>query len=269
MAGGAPLRSSLVGEVFLVPYASAAITTSLFACRGGKVAVVFCGSRASRPVDQRDCYSLFPSLLSDELANGPGTGTTKCDIRRLSHAFATCRLTTRFRSPNLALKAKFGSCREEQKLFPSGAAAIKETKNGALWLAVALVMLSTPARSQEQKHATSGPAGNTKPCLIVKHKGTVGRRLLWTALIGVPIAPGAKYDHVDAINFPEAKPAYKGKDLQKFQAEGVRVLILEKNYKPEALDSARNACREPDAQPAQSKQDSKPPEQKQVTKPPA
>jgi hypothetical protein len=105
--------------------------------------------------------------------------------------------------------------------------------------------------------------------LIVKHKGTVGRRLLWTALIGVPIAPGAKYGHVDAMNFQEAKPAYKGKDLQKFQGEGVRVLILEKNYKPEVLDSARKACREPEAQPPQPKQDSKPPEQKQETKPPA
>lgn len=40
-----------------------------------------------------------------------------------------------------------------------------------------------------------------------------------------------KYDHVDAINFQKAKPAYKGKELQGFQAEGVRVIILEKNYK--------------------------------------
>ena len=139
----------------------------------------------------------------------------------------------------------------------------------ALWLAIALVMFCTPAQSQEQKQTTPGAAGNSKGCLIVKHKGTVGRRLLWTALIGVPIAPGSKYDHVDAINFQEAKPAYKGKDLQKFQAEGVRVQVLEKNYKPEALDSARNACREPEGQAPQAKQESKLPEQKQESKPPA
>ena len=117
----------------------------------------------------------------------------------------------------------------------------------ALWLAIALALVCTPALGQEQKELPSGHSGKGKACLIVKHKGTVGRRLLWTALIGVPIAPGSKYDHVDAINFPEARPAYKGKDLQKFQSEGVRVQILEKNYKLEALDSARKACREPEA----------------------
>jgi hypothetical protein len=103
----------------------------------------------------------------------------------------------------------------------------------------------------------------------VKHKGTVGRRLLFTALIGVPIAPGTKYDHVDAINFQKAKPAYKGKELQGFQAEGVRVMILEKNYTQENLDSARKSCREPEGAPTQPKQETKPPEQKQEAKPAA
>ena len=138
-----------------------------------------------------------------------------------------------------------------------------------LWFTLALVVASTPAQSQEQKPATSEPVSNAKSCLIVKHKGTVGRRLLFTALIGVPIAPGTKYDHVDAINFQRAKPAYKGKELQGFQAEGVRVMILEKNYTQENLDSARTSCREPEGQPMQPKQETKPPEQKQETKPPA
>jgi hypothetical protein len=138
-----------------------------------------------------------------------------------------------------------------------------------LGFTVALLVFSIPVGSQEQKQATSGPVGNAKPCLIVKHKGTVGRRLLWTALIGVPIAPGAKYDHVDAINFQKAKPAYKGKELQGFQAEGVRVIILEKNYKQENLDSARQTCREPEVAPTQFKPEPKPPEQKQEAKPPA
>ena len=138
-----------------------------------------------------------------------------------------------------------------------------------LWLSLALLVLSIPAESQEQKPATSEPASNAKSCLIVKHKGTVGRRLLFTALIGVPIAPGTKYDHVDAINFERAKPAYKGKELQGFQAEGVRVMILEKNYTQENLDSARKSCREPEGLPTQSKQETRPPEQKQEAKPPA
>ena len=138
-----------------------------------------------------------------------------------------------------------------------------------LWFTLALLASSIPAHSQEQKQAAPEPAGNAKPCLVVKHKGTVGRRLLWTALIGVPIAPGAKYDHVDAINFQQAKPAYKGKELQQFQAQGVRVMILEKNYKQENLDSARKACTEPESSPAQSKQEPKPPEQKQEAKTPA
>ena len=139
----------------------------------------------------------------------------------------------------------------------------------SLWFTLALLAASMPAQSQEQKPATAEPAGNAKSCLIVKHKGTVGRRLLWTALIGVPIAPGAKYDHVDAINFQNAKPAYKGKDLQGFQAQGVRVMILEKNYTQENLDSARKSCREPEGPLTQPKQETKPPEQKQETKPPA
>jgi hypothetical protein len=121
----------------------------------------------------------------------------------------------------------------------------------SLWFVFALVVLPASAQGQEQKDSKPGPGDASKPCLIVKHKGTVGRRLLWTALIGVPIAPGSKYDHVDAINFQKAQPTYKGKELQKFQADGTRVMILEKNYTQQSLDSARSACRETDAQPKQ------------------
>jgi hypothetical protein len=134
-----------------------------------------------------------------------------------------------------------------------------------LWFTWAVLVLYIPAQSQEQKQGAPEPAGNAKSCLIVKHKGTVGRRLLWTALIGVPIAPGAKY--VDAIGFQNAKPAYKGKDLQRFQAQGVRVMILEKNYTQESLDSARKSCREPSAPAMQ--QEPKAFEQKQEAKSPA
>jgi hypothetical protein len=135
-----------------------------------------------------------------------------------------------------------------------------------LWFTLAACLLCIAAESQEAKQAASEPVGSAKSCLIVKHKGTVGRRLLWTALIGVPIAPGAKYDHVDAINFQNAKPAYKGKDLQGFQAQGVRVMILEKNYTQENLDSARKSCREPSAPAMQQEPKT---EAKQAAKAPA
>jgi hypothetical protein len=72
---------------------------------------------------------------------------------------------------------------------------------------------------------------------------------------------------VDEINFQNAKPTYKGKELQQFQANGVHVIVLEKNYKQENLDAARRSCREAEPQPAQPKQESKPPE-KPETKPP-
>jgi hypothetical protein len=138
----------------------------------------------------------------------------------------------------------------------------------SLWFAVTL-LAAMPAQSQEQKPPTSEPGSSAKSCLIVKHKGTVGRRLLWTALIGVPIAPDAKYDHVDAIDFANARPAYKGKDLQGFQAQGGRVMILKKNYTQENLDSARRSCREPEAPPTQPTQGPKSPERKQGAKPSA
>ena len=81
-----------------------------------------------------------------------------------------------------------------------------------------------------------------KPCLIVKHKGTVGRRLMWTALVGVPIAPGAKYDLVDSVNMNSPKMNYKSKDLETLQSVGVRVIVLENKHTAEDVDSARRSC---------------------------
>lgn len=86
------------------------------------------------------------------------------------------------------------------------------------------------------------------PCMIVKHKGTVGRRLIFTALIGVPIAPGAKYDLVDSVSYHAEKVAFKGKELQKLQAEGVRVIVLDKKYTSDDVEAARKSCREPATQ---------------------
>ncbi len=131
-------------------------------------------------------------------------------------------------------------------------------------LVLVLGVLSASAQNQEQKQTPPSSEGSkAKPCLIVKHKGTIGRRLIWTALIAVPIAPGANYDYVDSVNYT-AKPKYKGKELQQVQAQGVHVIILERNYKQENLDAARKACREPEAQPVQPKQE----QPKQEAKPP-
>jgi len=88
----------------------------------------------------------------------------------------------------------------------------------------------------------NGPVG---PCLIVKHKGTIGRRLVFMALTGLPIAPGPKYELVDTVNYAAENVAFKGKELQKAQAEGVRVVILEKKYRLEDLQAARQSCGAP------------------------
>lgn len=55
-----------------------------------------------------------------------------------------------------------------------------------LALVLVLVLFGGLAHGEEKPTA--------QPCLIVKHKETVGRRLIYFALIGVPIAPGANYD---------------------------------------------------------------------------
>ena|ERR1039458_1144729 len=123
------------------------------------------------------------------------------------------------------------------------------------WIALALIvealcvlLLIGAAVSAQAPPAAAAPppaeahAPAVNPCLLVKHKGTIGRRLLWTALIGIPIAPGAKYDYIDSIDYKNSKLAYGGKDLLKIQAAGVHVIILENKYSAVDLDSARRAC---------------------------
>src|ERR1700733_8589454 len=55
---------------------------------------------------------------------------------------------------------------------------------------VALVLFGGMAYSQ-----TAQPSN---ACLIVKQKGTLGRRLIYFALMGFPIAPGGNYVYVDS-----------------------------------------------------------------------
>ena len=95
--------------------------------------------------------------------------------------------------------------------------------------AIAIFVLSTAAFAQSNS------------CLIVKHKGTVGRRLIYFALIGVPIAPGANYDYVDSTNFSNSKMSYKGKQLEEIQSSGTHVIGIEK-FTQDAITAAHQSC---------------------------
>ena len=95
---------------------------------------------------------------------------------------------------------------------------------------IAVLVLTATAFAQQQNS-----------CLIVKHKGTVGRRLIYFALIGVPIAPGANYDYVDSTNFANSKMSYKGKQLEDIQSSGTHVVVLDK-FTPEGVAAARQSC---------------------------
>ncbi len=119
----------------------------------------------------------------------------------------------------------------------------------------ALLVAQSKAAPGERQESTSASAqGNqvagaaASSCVIVKHKGTVGRRLIFTALIGVPIAPGAKYDLVDSVNYHAEKVAFKGKELEKLQSGGVPVIVLDKKYTLGDVEAARKTCGEPTTQ---------------------
>jgi hypothetical protein len=109
-----------------------------------------------------------------------------------------------------------------------------------LMLLFVVIGLATTGIAQQNFAQVASPP--SAQCLIVKHKGTIGRRLMWTALIGVPIAPGAKFDLVQQINYPQAKMAYKGKQLEQLQKDGVKVMVLENKHSSEDVESARKAC---------------------------
>jgi hypothetical protein len=113
-------------------------------------------------------------------------------------------------------------------------------------LSVALCICAYAQSPQETPPSNPAPAvaptSILPPCLIVKHKGTVGKRLLWTALIGVPIAPGASYDYVDNVNYPNPRMSYKGKALQKIETNGVKVVVLNDKFTSSDLQVAQQSC---------------------------
>jgi hypothetical protein len=109
--------------------------------------------------------------------------------------------------------------------------------------ALVLFAVSIPALAQQSPAPEAAPT--QRPCLLVKHKGVVGRRLVWWALIGVPIAPGSQYDYVDSVDFKNSKLAYRGKELEKLEAADVHVIVLNDKFSAADLDSARKGCSEP------------------------
>jgi len=68
---------------------------------------------------------------------------------------------------------------------------------------------------------------------------------------------GAKYEYVDAYNVPNPKMKYKGDELQKLQANGTHIIIVEKAKKgvstADEVKDARESCKSiattPPAQP--------------------
>jgi hypothetical protein len=86
------------------------------------------------------------------------------------------------------------------------------------------------------------PQSPQKGCLIVKHKGTVGRRLIFTGLTGFPFALGDKYDLVDSLEYRGAKLSYQGKELEQIQKAGTRIVVLPSKPRPEDVKTARESC---------------------------
>jgi hypothetical protein len=98
------------------------------------------------------------------------------------------------------------------------------------------VMPATYAQTPEM------PQSPQKGCLIVKHKGTIGRRLIFTSLTGFPLALGDKYDLVDSLGYQGAKLSYQGKELEEIQKTGTRIVVLPAKLRPEDVKNARDSC---------------------------
>lgn len=54
---------------------------------------------------------------------------------------------------------------------------------------------------------------------------------------------GAKYEYADSFNIGTTKPKYNSKELEKLQAQGVHVIVVNKKTASAEMDSARNSCK--------------------------
>ena len=114
-------------------------------------------------------------------------------------------------------------------------------------IAKTLFLVTLVAIPAAYSQTTPPPATETfqspqKGCLIVKHKGTVGRRLIFTALTGFPFALGDKYDLVNSLGYQGAKLSYQGKELEQIQKTGTRIVVLPSKPRPEDAKNARESC---------------------------
>jgi hypothetical protein len=125
------------------------------------------------------------------------------------------------------------------------------------WLFL-VVSLGIPALVRGQASPSAPAEPDAKPCLIVRHKDTTGQRMMWFLLANAPVAPEAQFVHIHAINFDGYKPVYRGNDLNKFEDQGVRVIVLNKAASQQDLDQAISAFREPDPPSTQPAAESKP-----------
>jgi hypothetical protein len=112
-------------------------------------------------------------------------------------------------------------------------------KKTLLLVTLVVVPAAYPETTPPATEAFQSPQ---KGCLTVKHKGTVGRRLIFATLTGVPIALGAKYDLVDSLDYQGAKLSYKGKELEQIQKTGTRIVVLPSKPRPEEVKDARESC---------------------------
>ena len=107
---------------------------------------------------------------------------------------------------------------------------------------VLILLTGSAAWAQPASSAESERQGAAPGCLIVKHKGTMGRRILFTTLTGFPVALGAKYDLVDSAGYKGAKLSYGGRELDQIQKAGTRIIVLQSKPTAEDVKNARLSC---------------------------
>jgi hypothetical protein len=110
---------------------------------------------------------------------------------------------------------------------------------------------SQPA-SAEEAATTSQPAGQTRPCLIVRQ--AEGHRFRNSMIAGAltggigfaagAASGGAKYEYVDSFKLTDTKLKYSGKELQKLQGGGVHIVTVSKKATGDEIKDARASCKE-------------------------
>src|SRR5262245_10782912 len=100
------------------------------------------------------------------------------------------------------------------------------SKGGASMIFKTLFLFTLAFAPAAYAQTSTLPSWPQKGCLIVKHKGTVGRRLIFTTVTGFPLALGDKYDLVDSLGYQGAKLSYQGKELEQIQRTGTRIVVL-------------------------------------------